>query len=200
MDVPISVTTEWSGPAETMFLPNRIIPTDTINLTTYSSTITVDAAKNGSYTCAAIIDSGGIALGSTDIIVGKNLLPCMSRLVVRHYRCIPAPLPAPTNLVAIGMTTSILLTWEQPEGSVDSYILDYEFSINECSGNEGTFPPVRKTISDGSLRMYTIVNSADTPVEEDSMYYITLRAVNSVDTSEPSNSARVNTRIAGGYN
>ena len=94
------------------------------------------------------------------------------------------------------MTTSILLTWEQPEGSVDSYILDYEFSINECSGNQGT---VRKTISDGSLRMYTIVNSTDTLVEEDSMYYITLIAVNSVDTSEPSNSARVNTRIAGGY-
>ena len=100
--------------------------------------------------------------------------------------------------MATGITASILLTWEQPEGSVDSYILDYEFSINECSGNEGTFPPIRKTIRDGSLRMYTITNSADTPVEEDSIYYITLRAVNSVDTSETSNIARVNTAIAGG--
>ena len=100
--------------------------------------------------------------------------------------------------MATGMTTSILLTWDQQEGSVDSYILDYEFSINECSGNEGTFPPVRKTIRDGSLRMYTVVNSADTPIEEDSMYYITLRAINSVDTSETSNIARVNTAIAGG--
>ena len=100
--------------------------------------------------------------------------------------------------MATGMTTSILLTWDQQEGSVDSYILDYEFSINECSGNEGTFPPVRKTIRDGSLRMYTIADSADTPIEEDSIYYITLRAVNSVDTSETSNIARVNTAIAGG--
>lgn len=98
------------------------------------------------------------------------------------------------------MTTSILLTWEQPEGSVDSYILNYEFSVNECSGNEGTFPPVTETIDDGSLRMYTIENSADTPVEEDSMYSsITLRAVNTVDTSEPSNSATANTMTAGEY-
>ena len=84
VDVPVSVTTEWSGPARMMFLPNRIVPTDMINLTTYSSTITVDAARNGSYTCTAIIDSGGITSGSTYITVGKNLLPCMSHLVMRH--------------------------------------------------------------------------------------------------------------------
>jgi hypothetical protein len=101
--------------------------------------------------------------------------------------------------MATGMTTSILLTWEQPEGSVDRYILDYEFSINECSGSEGTFPPVRTTIEDGSLRMYTIENSTGTPMEEDSLYSITLRAINAVDTSEPSDSATVNTTIAGGY-
>ena len=78
VDVPVNITTEWSGPAGTTFLPNRIVPTDMINLITYSSTITVDAARNGSYNCVAIIDSGGITFGSTDITVGKNLLPCMS--------------------------------------------------------------------------------------------------------------------------
>jgi hypothetical protein len=97
--------------------------------------------------------------------------------------------------MATGMTTSILLTWEQPQGLVDSYILDYEFSIKECSGREA---PVRATIEDDSLRIYTIENSTNTPVEEDSMYSITLRAVNTVDTSEPSDSATVNTTIAGG--
>ncbi len=98
--------------------------------------------------------------------------------------------------MATGMTTSILLTWEQPQGLVDSYILDYEFSIKECSGREA---PVRAKIEDGSLRIYTIENSTNTPVEEDSMYSsITLRAINAIDTSEPSDSATVNTTIAGG--
>ena len=101
--------------------------------------------------------------------------------------------------MATGMTTSILLTWEQPEGSVDSYILNYEFTVTECMNNEGTFPPVTATIADGSLREYTIENSVDTPVEEDSVYSITLRAVNTVDTSESSNRATTNTMTAGEY-
>ena len=102
--------------------------------------------------------------------------------------------------MAIGMTTSIRLTWEQPEGSVDSYILNYQFTVNQCSGNEGVFPPVQKVIADGSLREYTMENSADTPVEEDSTYSsITLRAMNTVDTSEPSNSATANTMTAGKF-
>ena len=111
-----------------------------------------------------------------------------------------APLPAPTNLMAIGMTTSIRLTWEQPEGSVDSYVLTYQFTVNQCSGNESIFPPVQAIITDGSLREYTIENSSDTPVEEDSMYSsITLRAMNRVDTSELSNSATATTMTAGEF-
>ena len=100
--------------------------------------------------------------------------------------------------MAVGMTTSIRLTWEQPEGSVNSYILNYEFTVNQCGGSEGIFPPVQETIADGSLREYIIENTADTPVEEDSMFSsITLRAMNTVDTSEPSNSATANTMTAG---
>ena len=97
VDVPVSVTTEWSGPARTMFLPNRIVPTDMINLTTYSSTITVNAVRNGSYTCTAIIDSGGITFGSTDITVGKNLPrnPCTSLfLYVNSFFLYSSPSPS----------------------------------------------------------------------------------------------------------
>ena len=71
VDVSVSVTTVWNGPARTTFL---LVSTDMINPTTYSSTVTVNAAKNGSYTCIGIIHSGGITFGSTDITVGKNLL------------------------------------------------------------------------------------------------------------------------------
>ena len=98
------------------------------------------------------------------------------------------------------MTTSILLTWEPPEGSVNSYELYYEFTVNQCSGNEGNFPSVTAPIADGSLRRYLLVNSTSTPVEEDSVYStITLRSINTVDTSEPSNIATATTMTAGEY-
>ncbi len=73
VDVSVNITTEWSGPDRTTFLPHRIVPTDMVNLTTYSSTITVDAARNGSYSCLAAIDSGGRMSGSTDITVGMYI-------------------------------------------------------------------------------------------------------------------------------
>ena len=83
---------------------------------------------------------------------------------------------------------------------MDSYMLYYEYTISQCSGNEGEYPPVTIRISDGSLREYTIENSSDTPVEEDSEYSaITLRAVNTVDTSEPSNSVTTTTGTASEY-
>ena len=83
---------------------------------------------------------------------------------------------------------------------MDSYEIYYQYTVNECSGNEGSFPPVDATIADGSLRAYTIENSDSTPVEEDSIYFtITLRAVNVVDTSEPSNRVTVTTGQAGEY-
>ena len=124
--------------------------------------------------------------------------------MLRSFSLILAPLPPPTILTISSTTpTSITLTWEQSEasaGAVDSYLLYYEYTVNQCSGDEGDFPPVIATIADGSLREYTIENSADTPVEEDSDYStITLRAVNVVDTSEPSNSVMATTGIASEY-
>ena len=63
----------WSGP-DVIFMPASSVPAMMVNTTTYTSTVTVDAAKNGSYTCQATVISGGTMSGSTDIIVGMYLL------------------------------------------------------------------------------------------------------------------------------
>ena len=97
------------------------------------------------------------------------------------------PLPSPTSLtVTESLPTSISLMWEQPQGAdaVDSYEISYNFTVNECSGDEDNFPPVTAIVIDGSLRSHTITNSTMTPVEEDSIYYISLTAANSVGRSE----------------
>ena len=70
VDVPVKVTTQWTGP-DVMFMPANPVPSVVVNITTYISTVTVDAAKHGSYTCQATIDSGTrTTSGSTDITVG----------------------------------------------------------------------------------------------------------------------------------
>ena len=63
------------------------------------------------------------------------------------------------------------------------YELEYNFTIRECQDNSGNVWNVR--INDGSLRSYTLANSTDTPVEEDSDYFIMFTAVNSDGKSEP---------------
>ena len=80
VDVPVSVTTEWSGPERTMFLPDKVIPAVMMNITTYTSTAIINVARNGSYSCQAAVSSGGMTSGSIDITVGKiinYLLPCL---------------------------------------------------------------------------------------------------------------------------
>ena len=98
------------------------------------------------------------------------------------------------------MTTSIQLTWDSPGGAddvpVNSYEINYEYSVIQCRNEGDSFPPITIRMIDGSLREYTIENSTITPVEEESEYNITLRAVNAVDRSEPSNIARATTAIA----
>ena len=68
---------------------------------------------------------------------------------------------------------------------MDSYEINYNFTVNECSGNKHTFPSFTVLLADESLRSHTIMslNSSDTPVEEDSTYSISLIAVNSVTRS-----------------
>ena len=67
---------------------------------------------------------------------------------------------------------------------MDSYEINYDHIINECGGNIGILPTVTVILDNGSLRSYTLTNSSSTPVEEDSMHFITLRAVNSVTRSD----------------
>ena len=49
----------------------------------------------------------------------------------------------------------------------------------------------------GSLRSYTLTNSVSTPVEEDSVFSLTLTAVNSVTTSGPTQAVLIETADAG---
>ena len=110
-----------------------------------------------------------------------------------------APLPSPSNLVASALATSISLTWEQPQGAdaVDSYEINYNFTVDECTGG-GNFPPVTVMVADGSLRRYTIIKSSTTPVEEDSTYFISLIALNSLARSTATTiSGNVTTDTAG---
>ena len=62
------------------------------------------------------------------------------------------------------------------------YKLEYNFTIRDCEnytseGNE---------VINGNLTSYTLKNSSETPVEEDSAYNIFLTAVNSDGRSEAS--------------
>ena len=70
VDVPVTVSTEWTGPADVIFMPVNPVPALMVNITTYVSTVSVGAARNGSYTCQVTITSGGATSGSTDITVG----------------------------------------------------------------------------------------------------------------------------------
>ena len=90
--------------------------------------------------------------------------------------------------MASALSTSINLTWDQPRGAnaVDYYEINYNFTINECIGTDNGYGSgtVMIKFNDSSARSYSITNSASTPVEENSMYDITLTAVNSIERSE----------------
>ena len=79
VDVPVNVTTEWSGPAGTTVTPSSSVME---SLTRYTVMGSVDTARNGSYTCRASTDSSsqfitgnGMTPGSTTITVGEYKLP-----------------------------------------------------------------------------------------------------------------------------
>ena len=105
-----------------------------------------------------------------------------------NYSFVAAPLPVPTILTITSPSpTSITLTWVQTEGAdaVNSYEINYEYSVNECGVGMGNFPAITVMGINGSLRSYTLTDSTSTPVEEDSRYFITLTAVNNVMRSNP---------------
>ena len=82
---------------------------------------------------------------------------------------------------------------------MDRYEITYRYSIEECESEGGrNFPSLTVPVNDGTLRRYTLNNSASTPVEEDSVFQITLTAVNSVIImSVPSQPAMTATAEAG---
>ena len=84
---------------------------------------------------------------------------------------------------------------------MDKYEINYRYFIDECQlEGGGTFSPVTVSVNDGTLRRYTLNNSASSPVEEDSLFIITLTAVNSVIRSGPSQPAMSSTAEAGTCN
>ena len=81
---------------------------------------------------------------------------------------------------------------------MDKYEINYQYIIEECQLEGGrTFPSVTVSVNDGTLRRYTLNDSASTPVEEDSLFRIILTAVNSVTRSGPSQLALTTTAEAG---
>ena len=87
-------------------------------------------------------------------------------------------------MVTESLATSISLTWDQPQGSadaVDSYEINYSFTVNNCP-DLGKIS--RDSIDAGSMTTYTLTDSPDTPVEEDSEYTISVTAFNSAGRSE----------------
>ena len=76
---------------------------------------------------------------------------------------------------------SITITWNQDLSSeVFSYELRYNFTIRGCENYTGE----GSKVINGSLRSYTLRNSSETLVEEDSVYNILLIAMNSDGNSE----------------
>ena len=74
VDVPVTVDTVWSGPALTTVTTTSLMMD---NLIRYIIMATVDAARNGSYTCQATVSSssqfttgGGSVSAETNITVG----------------------------------------------------------------------------------------------------------------------------------
>ena len=92
-----------------------------------------------------------------------------------------APLPSPTDLVITPTSSSITLTWNQPSGAdaVKQYEISYNFTINECGSDNEQF----NLLINGLLRSFIITNSSYHPVEEDSVYNISITAQNSVVNS-----------------
>ena len=89
--------------------------------------------------------------------------------------------------------------WSEGADAVDGFEITYSDDIIECirDGVNTPLQPVSVTIDEGSQRSYTIMNSSDTPVEEDSQYSVSMRAVNSVGMSAQSNTVMTITTSAG---
>ena len=118
----------------------------------------------------------------------------MIAIIDMHCFCTfhsPVILPStPANLRSPSKTsTTIDLTWTQPPGEVvDSFIISYSFSIFGCPGEDGS----AMVLVAGSARSFTL-----TGLQEDSVFTISIQAVNAAGDSRPSAANQIFTDIAG---
>lgn len=78
IDIPVIVSTTWTGPDGTTFTPRSMTGAMMVNFTTYNSTANVCGARSGTYTCEAtitspststLVQSEGMTTGSATITV-----------------------------------------------------------------------------------------------------------------------------------
>jgi hypothetical protein len=160
-----------------------------------STKLVIREARNedeGGYWCVITNKVGDMVMtNEAFLIVGKNqqfimyynhavLYVILMTLICNTLVDLPA-VPLITNVSA--GSTYITITWERDlSGALHWYELEYTFTIRDCKyytgeGNE---------VISNHLSNYTLRNSSETPVEEDSAYSIFLVAVNSDGRSEAS--------------
>ena len=80
---------------------------------------------------------------------------------------------------------SISISWnQQNQDVVTRYEINYSYTVNHCP----QYRPVQNTIVNvsGSMRIYTLLNTSENPIEEDSIYTITITAINPAGRSRAS--------------
>ena len=111
---------------------------------------------------------------------------------------ISGPLPPPTDLLVSrpSLATSISLSWTQRLGAnaIQGYQINYSYTINECP-RDSVGRIMQGSVNVGDVRTYNF--SSQTSVEEDSVYSITVTAINSVVRSIPSATRMKTTAPAG---
>ena len=112
--------------------------------------------------------------------------------------CIEIFPPPPTNLAATATSVSITLTWTQPEpvDLVHGYEITYTYTVRECSGVNET---VIVSVNDGLIQSYTIQNGPETHIEEDSVYNVSVVAVDDAGNNSLPISTIIQTLQAGTF-
>ena len=167
-------------------IPGKIEGVNTMKLV-------IKGARNedeGAYWCVITNKAGDmVTTNEAFLIVGKNYIPCriaidIYMMIILLHFIVDLPVVPLIKNVSAG-STSITITWEKDLYSTSNlswYELQYNFTIRECENYTGK----GNEIINGSLSSYTLRKSSETPVEEDSVYSIILRAVNSDGKSEAS--------------